>query len=164
MSVEVLKLISVIAYVISGLFLLITIGVFIKFNVREILGEITGITERRAINDIRSHSIEEKRAFFNPSYMQGRTTGRMLRGNSKRLSRPPEGGLGASETLERTSRRTAKLAQKSLKLHETTVLVNDETGKTAILKTDPAENVIHKPEKIAVVTDIIICDTNEIIE
>lgn len=162
MSVEVLKLISVIAYVISGIFLLITIGVFIKFNVKEILGEITGITERRAINDIRSHSIEEKRTFYNPSYMQNRSSDRMLRGNSKKLS----------GSLERTSRRTEKLVQNELNLHETTILVNDETailfndetGETAILKTDPPENVIHKPEKIAVVTDIVICDTKEIVE
>jgi hypothetical protein len=147
MSVETLKMISLIAYVISGVFLLITIWIFVKFNVAEIIGEITGVTRRKAIKDIRNQSSEEKSGFYNPSYASGKGTDRTARDRSGKLSGRMGKAKGASENLDKP----------------TSVLDDNENGKTTVLTIDSRQEGIRLPAQVTVITEIILCDTEEVI-
>ena len=149
MSVETLKLISLIAYVISGVFFLITIWIFVKFNIAEVIGEITGITRRKAIKDIRTQSSEEKKGFYNPSYASGKNTDRTAKGHSGKLSGRTGRTKGHSEKLEQQT--------------TTSVLENEENGQTRVLDVTEMQESLRLPTMVTVVTEIILCGTEEVI-
>lgn len=147
MSVETLKVISVIAYVVSGIFLLITILLFFKFNIKGILWEITGITKRKAIRDIRNQSSEEKPSFYSPHYAKGKNTGKTGRGVSRKLNGLSGRMQGESASVEKT----------------TSLLVNDEYGQTAVLESEGSGEKVRLPGTVKVVYEIIMCEADEII-
>ncbi len=152
MSVETLKLISLIAYVISGIFLLITIWIYVKFNIAEVIGEITGITRRKAIKDIRSQSSEEKKGFYNPSYARGKSTEKTSKDHSGKLSDKLSGKTG------KTKGQPEKLEQLS-----TSVLENEESGQTRVLDVTDLQESLRLPTRVTVVTEIILCGTEQVI-
>ena len=53
MSIERLQSISIISYIIAVVLLLIAIALFFLLDIRRIIGDLTGITARKAIEDIR---------------------------------------------------------------------------------------------------------------
>lgn len=53
MSVELLQIISTTSFVVAVVLLLVSIILFFYFDIKKIIGELSGSTERKAINDIR---------------------------------------------------------------------------------------------------------------
>lgn len=147
MSVETLKAISVTAYAVSGIFLLITIWLFFRLNIKGIFGEITGITKRKAIRDIRNQSHEEKPSFYSPPYAKGKNTGKTGRGTSRKLN-------GLSGKIHGETGNVEK---------NTSVLVDDEYGQTAVLESKGSEENVRLPGTVKVVYEIVMCDTDEVI-
>lgn len=165
MSVESLRLISWGAYALGAIFFLITVYIFFKLDIKGIIGEMTGITERKAINAIRSQSSEEKKAFYDSAYVKGKAVGR----NS---------GKTSGKTIERPA---VKIEDQSIKKTvgnadqggETRALRPEEMLKEPVINVDPVpeesmikESVIQEsrePEKLIVVTSIMLCGTDEVI-
>lgn len=53
MSIELLQTISLISYIIAGVFFLIAIALFFLLDIKKVIGEVSGATERKAIESIR---------------------------------------------------------------------------------------------------------------
>lgn len=182
MTVETLKTLSLASFAISGVFFLITIWIFIKFDVMGIIGELTGVTRKRAIKDIRNQSSEEQSGFYNPSYARGKNTEHTGKGDSRKLSGHLRKGNGASGKLDAQSgkiggasgkldARSGKLDGASEKLQEnigqedqpTSVLIDNDSGQTVVLDVSMLEESMRVPTRVEVVTEIILCDTEEVI-
>ena len=147
MSVETLKTISLVAYAISAFFLVITVWIFFKLKIGEILGEITGITRRKAIKDLRSQSSEEKKGFYQASYAKGKNTEKTGKDGSRKL-----GG------------HSGKIRGNSVNLEPpTTALEVDEGGQTVLLSEAMVEESAKITAEVRVITEIILCDTDEFI-
>ena len=56
MTTESIKKLSEICYILSGVFFLISIILFFALNILKVLGYLTGITEKKAIRNIRSQN------------------------------------------------------------------------------------------------------------
>ena len=52
MTVETLQMLSTVAYVLAGIFLLAAIAIFFLLDIRSVIGDVTGATARKAIRDI----------------------------------------------------------------------------------------------------------------
>ncbi len=57
--------IFIISACLSGVMFVVSVFLFFRFNIIKIIGDITGVTAKRAINDIRSHNVQPrgKKAF-----------------------------------------------------------------------------------------------------
>lgn len=49
MTVETLQMLSTVAYVLAGIFLLAAIAIFFLLDIRSVIGDVTGATARKAI-------------------------------------------------------------------------------------------------------------------
>lgn len=209
MTPELLNNISLVSYILSIFCFVITVIIFFRLNIRGVIGELTGVYERRAIENIRTAAQTEQSKELVPFYMKERSTGKLGKNNSKKLSGRMERQFGASGQLgksgslgksghlgksgplgksghlgksgplgriggRRTSRlsnmtadligQTAKLSGETVKLAETTLLVANEVGATTILSINPVETVLEKAKEVEVLTSIVLCDTDEVIE
>ena len=52
MTVETLQMLSTVAYVLAGVFLLAAIAIFFLLDIRSVIGDVTGATARKAIRHI----------------------------------------------------------------------------------------------------------------
>ena len=52
MTVETLQMLSTVAYVLAGIFLLAAIAIFFLLDIRSVIGDVTGATARKAIRDM----------------------------------------------------------------------------------------------------------------
>ena len=53
MSVELLQILSVVAYILAVVMLVLSIILFFVLNIRKVIGNLSGSTAKKAINDIR---------------------------------------------------------------------------------------------------------------
>lgn len=130
MSVEVLQLLSLIAYVVAGIFLIISIVLFFVLDVRKLVGDISGATARKAIEDIRRQNEQSGDKAYKPSHVnmaRGRLTdkispsGRILQAGSHLNGSP---GTQKFNTVELTAAagETVVLTTELEGANETTVL------------------------------------------
>ena len=54
MSVELLQILSVVAYILAVVMLVLSIILFFVLNIRKVIGNLSGSTAKKAINDIRN--------------------------------------------------------------------------------------------------------------
>lgn len=162
MSVEILKNISIAAYALGTILFVAAIMVFIKFDIKEIFGELTGITERKAVEDIRNKVSAETTGQKPVFYSWGQATAKTGRGKSKKLSGlgellPKTVRLGETAILDKTT-----TSDETVMLDEATMPDEEEMGITVVLdaKKVPAKRTVI----VETLADIRICDTENIIE
>lgn len=167
MSVEVLQIITLILFVLSAALFVISICLFFSFNIPGIIGNLTGITAKKAIQDIQakndnddkvqasySRLIRNKRTEkISGSGFIGRQTGPFRQGKSTRK-------------LGKVWEKTAPLVKKDL--GETVRLDTAEVRETTILSTNIEDVVLLQMNgELPVFTvdvDIILCESIEAIE
>lgn len=67
MSVELLQILSVVAYILAVVMLVLSIILFFVLNIRKVIGNLSGSTAKKAINDIRQKNEMSGRKSYKPS-------------------------------------------------------------------------------------------------
>ena len=154
MTVETLQMLSTVAYVLAGIFLLAAIAIFFLLDIRSVIGDVTGATARKAIRDIRAQNEASGNKAYKPSPVnaaRGKLTAKIS--PSGRLE-PQMAGMGGSPGTEKLS--TMELTAAAETAAETTVLQQpEEVGATTVLSEAEREPAAPKSEeKRAFHTDV----------
>ena len=133
MTVELLQKLSLAAYIVAGVFLLLAIALFFLLDVPKLYGDISGRTAKKAIKAIRQQNESTGNKAYKPSAVnaeRGRLTDKIT--ESGKLRSQTSGlpvSIGtekfATSMLYPQSNETTVLEQPS---GETTVLVNNEVS------------------------------------
>ena len=149
MTVETLQMLSTVAYVLAGIFLLAAIAIFFLLDIRSVIGDVTGATARKAIRDIRAQNEASGNKAYKPSPVnaaRGKLTAKIS--PSGRLE-PQMAGMGGSPGTEKLSTMAAEATTVLTETAaETTVLQQpEEVGATTVLSEAEREPAAPKPEE-----------------
>ena len=145
MSVELLQTLSLVSYVVAGIIALIAVALFFLLDIKKVIGDVTGSTERKAINSIRQQNATSGERLYKPTpenAAKGRFTDEIApRGESlpKTENRQPF----AEENYRTTALTTASEGTSVLDpaLNETTVLSGTAaSNETTVLSGTAASN------------------------
>lgn len=166
MTYEVYRYIFIGGAALAGVMLLVSLLLFFLLHIPAVIGDLTGATARKAIEDIRSQNTKSGDKTYKSSQVnreRGRVTDKMT--PSGRLLRHPSGECGGAMATEKisTSRLNAEaeesfattLLEQPMVSNETTVLTPESIGETTVL----AENQI----TFQIVYEITFVHTNEVI-
>ena len=150
MTVETLQMLSTVAYVLAGIFLLAAIAIFFLLDIRSVIGDVTGA---KAIRDIRAQNEASGNKAYKPSPVnaaRGKLTAKIS--PSGRLE-PQMAGMGGSPGTEKLSTMELTAAAEATTVltetaAETTVLQQpEEVGATTVLSEAEREPAAPKPEE-----------------
>lgn len=176
MSVELLQTLSLVAYVISGVLLVLTIVLFFWFKIPQVVGDISGATARKAIEDIRRQNEETGNKTYKSSAVnqaRGRLTdkisssGRLIR-NTGRM----DAGMGTqkinTDILKADAQRSLQNTQETTMLtqelvQETTLLTQNLAQETTLL-TPEMSHLEKQQSTFTVETELGFCESSELIE
>lgn len=133
MTYEVYRYIFLGGLILACLFLALAVVLFFVLKIPRVIGDLTGATARKAIEDIRNQNEESGTKSYKPSAVnreRGKITEKMTR--SGKLVKHPSAGIGGHITAKIS---TQELDVEMLPADETTVLVNEET---TVLAPEPA--------------------------
>ena len=167
MSVETLQIITLIFFVLSGALFIIAVCLFFAFNIPGIIGNLTGITAKKAIEDIKAKNEDaDKHRVTYSRLIKSKNTEKMSgSGNIGRSTGPFRQGKGTKK-LGKVLEKTAPLGKKNV--GETVRLDTPEVRETTILSTN-IENVTvmqltGELPAFTVDVEIILCESTEAIE
>lgn len=123
MTVELLKTLSLVSFILAGVLFLVAVALFFLLGVPRLFGDVTGSTARKAIENIRQQNAESGDKAYKPSPVnaaRGKITDKIS--PSGKLQQRTA-GIGGSPGTEKIS--TAKLAAQA---NETMVLKEQEYG------------------------------------
>lgn len=127
MTVELLQTLSLVGFLLCGLFFLVTMGLFFWLKIPKVVGDITGATARKSIESIRRQNEESGEKKYKPSFVnvsRGRLTDKISpTGTLQRRT----GRLGGGMVTEKIS--TMKLAAES----EETTILGSGSNETTVL-------------------------------
>ena len=153
MTVETLQMLSTVAYVLAGVFLLVAIAIFFLLDIRSVIGDVTGATARKAIRDIRAQNEASGNKAYKPSPVnaaRGKLTAKIS--PSGRLE-PQMAGMGGSPGTKKLSTMELTAAAEATTVltetaAETTVLQQpEEVGATTVLSEAEREPAAPKSEE-----------------
>lgn len=134
MSVELLNTLSIVSFILAGVFLVLTIALFFLLKIKKVYGDISGSTARREIEGIRQRNVQTGEKAHGPSPVnasRGKTTEKIGRTGKTKKSEPVQ-----------MSGHTAKLSEAA---SETTVLANETTvlgNETTVLSPAASETTV----------------------
>lgn len=153
MDGNILSIVSIISYAVSSLFLLITIILFFKLKIPNIIGELSGRTERRAIEGIRNQSVNDSQKKYASRYLKSANLSRISYSNrlnsSDKLS--PSSKIRRPASMKLENQYTAKL---DMPKDDIDVQQGQEYGETVVLTEFNKEDVVF-------LDDIVICGADE---
>ena len=149
MSVELLQTLSLVSYILAGVFLIVAVALFFLLDVRKLIGDISGANARKAIENIRQQNESSGDKAYKPSPVnmaRGKLTDKISQ--SGRLQ-PRLSGMGGSPG-------TQKFATTDLIPpvgNETTVLTGELSGETTVLTGELAgETIVPTGELVGATT------------
>lgn len=167
MSVEVLQIITLVFFVLSGALFVISICLFFAYNIPGVIGNLTGVTAKKAIEDIKakSENADKNRASYSKLIKSKSTEKISGSGNIGRNTGPFRHGK-STKKLGKVWEKTAPLGKKNL--NETVRLDTSEVRETTILSTN-MENVVlmqwtGELPAFSVDVDIVLCECEVTIE
>lgn len=167
MSVEVLQIITLIFFVLSAALFIISICLFFAFNIPGIVGNLTGITAKRAIENIeaKNENADKNRMTYSRLIRSKSTEKISGSGNIGRATGPFRQGKNTRK-LGKVWDKTAPLKKKNL--GETVRLDIPEVRETTVLSTN-TENVVlmqwtGELPAFTVDVDIVLCESAAAIE
>jgi hypothetical protein len=132
MSVELLNTLSLAAYIIAGVFLLVAVALFFLLDVPKLIGDISGFSAKKAIKAIRQKNENSGEKAYKPSPVnvaRGKTTDEIS--PSGKPQRKTSGTDGGVQTGKLSTAELLKAAQKtafSNTGNETTPLNQGQSG------------------------------------
>lgn len=145
MSVELLQTLSLVSYILAGVFLIVAIALFFLLDVRKLIGDISGANARKAIENIRQQNESSGDKAYKPSPVnaaRGRLTDKISQ--SGRLQ-PRLSGMGGSPGTQKFATTDLMPPAEETSLltadgKETTVLTGELTNETTILSADYSQS------------------------
>ena len=126
MTVELLQTLSMSAFIAAAVFFLLAVAMFFLFNIPKVVGEVTGSTARKAIEEIREQNEKTGNKAYRPSAVnaeRGKVTEKITpsgklehKGKSTRL------GMGTAKLSKKDSAPVAEMPANIPGGNETTVL------------------------------------------
>lgn len=140
MNVELLQLLSLISYILAGVFFLVSVALFFLLGVPKLVGNLTGITERRAIESIR----QQNKDIDKDNYLKNNRTDKITAPNNNAKKR----------SLYEFNMNTEKISTARLNFtsEETTVL-NTSQDETTVLSDNQNETTVLYNGETAVLSD-----------
>lgn len=166
MSVEVLQIITLILFVMSGAFFIIAVCLFFAFNIPGIIGNLSGITAKKAIEDIKAKNEEGGKERISYSRLMKDKHTEKISGSS-RLDRQT-GPFRYGKTTKKKAEKTASLGRKSGETVRLDGVDTVDVRETTILSTNREEvkltQLLDEPPVFTVDVDIVLCGSTETIE
>lgn len=170
-TAEILSLISLISYIISGVCLVLAVFFFIKFNIPAVIGDLSGRTARKSIARMRASNEKAGGQGYKPSAAnvnRGKLTDTMhhadkpataTKGKADASDQRPETGLLAE------NKATAFPVQQTALLEDedaTGMLIDDDA--TAPLYEEPIQPVRRTGgKKLIMLDDVMLIHTDEVL-
>lgn len=157
MSIERLQSMSTISYIVAVVLLLIAIALFFLLDIRKIIGDLSGITARKAIENIRrqnEHTGEKNYKSSPVNMARGRLTDKIS--ESGKLIKNT-GGIGISPKTEKFS--TTELNPES----GNTEILGSVSNETTVLSYPTNETTVLK-QTFSIEYEIGYAESTEIIE
>lgn len=160
---EILSIISLISFIVSGLCFVLAIFFFVKFGIPTVIGDLTGRTARKSIAKMRESNEKSGNKSYKPSTAninRGKITDTMPNSgkkiNNKKISKSNENEQPETELLNTNK---AELNENI----ESTGLLNED-DETALLELSEA-NETEKVGKIKLnmLDDVVLIHTDEVI-
>lgn len=144
MSVDLLQNISLISFIVAGVFLLLSLVLFFLLDVPKIIGDLSGATARKAIESIRQQNEDSGDKAYKPSPVnlsRGKLTDKISQsGHLVHNSNPLGVAVGTEELsqdkINKVGNETTLLSQSG---NETTILSSNET---TILSSGSSETTV----------------------
>lgn len=130
MGIETLQTLSFICFLLSAVFFIVTIAMFFLLNISKVVGDLSGINARRAIENIRNQN-EDISAKSHRS-----EEARIILGNSMSDKLKLSGFQGFAQTSKLSTSRLQREAE------ETTVLSENSSEETTVLDEAVAETTV----------------------
>lgn len=168
MTVEMLQTLSLVGYILSGVFLLLAVALFFILEIPKVVGDVTGATAKKAIENIRQQNAESGDKAYKPSPVKaarGKLTEKILPSGSL----PPQtSGVGVSVGTEKIS--TQQIYQPE---HPETTVLENASGETMVLEntesnkqqqTNGQTSVLSNSNAFSVDVEIDFTESKEIID
>ena len=166
MTYEVYRYIFIGGAVLAGIMLLVSLLLFFLLHIPAVIGDLTGATARKAIEDIRNQNTKTGDKTYKSSQVnweRGKVTDKMT--PSGRLLHNPSGGFGGAMATEKIS--TSHLNAEAEESFATTLLDHTKTSsETTVLSPEVSgETTVLSEDQIAfqIVYEITFLHTNETI-
>jgi len=157
MSVELLQTLSMGGYIASGVFLILAVILFFTLRIPEVIGDLSGATARKAIEDIRRQNEQSGDKAYKPSRVnreRGALTDKIS--PSGRLEKKT-GILGGSVATSKLN--TKQLADEANESSETTLL-QPGAAETTLLQPESAETTLLQGETTVLQPETTILSAN----
>ena len=157
MSIETLQTASTISYIAAGILLLVAVALFFLLDIKKVIGDLTGITAKRAIENIRQQNEQTGEKNYKSSSVnlaRGKLTdkisqaGKLIKNTS---------GIGISPHTEKFS--TTELNPDNGQ----TAILNDSVSETTVLS-NPANETTVLNKEFSVEVEMGFAESSEIIE
>ena len=157
MSIETLQMASTISYIAAGILLLVAVALFFLLDIKKVIGDLTGITAKRAIENIRQQNEQTGEKNYKSSSVniaRGKLTDKISQ--SGKLIKNT-GGIGISPQTEKFS--TTELNPDNGQ----TAILNDSGSETTVLSNAANETTVLNKE-FSVEVEMGFAESSEIIE
>ena len=166
MSVELLQTLSLVAYIMSAVLLVLTIILFFVLRIPQVVGELTGIVRKRGIADIsqQNESAESRKRVVTDAVNKerGRRTDRLT--DSGRLVRATGKMHSGMNTQKISTDILEEDAKKSMQQSRETTLLPQNAGETTELSQLAPDMKENFTQKLAPETTVLAPELNQQIE
>lgn len=160
MTVELLQRLSLIAFIVSAAFFVLTVILFFTLKIPSVIGYLSGTTERKAIENIKKQTEFYGRS--GSSNAKGSFTGKMT--ESGNLSKPTT-DLGMDAGNGSVAAETTLIEQQTACLkNDVLISEKDNIPGTTVIGISSLPNVKNMDLAFKVVYELSFCDSDEIIE
>ncbi len=141
MSVELMQTLSVVAFALAGVMLVVAIVLFFVLNIPRVFGEVSGSTAKKAIEDIRKQNETTGNKAYKPSpvnQQRGKITEKISsHGSSKDKDKNVTVSVGTAQ-LKGTP--AADKSSETVILGNETSVLTSEANETSVLENTSAQN------------------------
>lgn len=105
MSIELMQTLSMVSYILAGVMLLVAIALFFLLGIKKVIGDVTGATARKAIENIRQQNEASGDKAYKPSPVnaaRGRLTDKISESGRLQPRDESYGGSTATTKLDTT--------------------------------------------------------------
>lgn len=167
---EILSIISIVAFVLSALFLVLAIVLWFLYGIPGVIGDLSGRTARKSIAKMREHNEKSGGKSYRPSATnigRGRLTDTMPNSDElkvRKANEQPKDGFAGTDILTSNKAETYNSDQTvPLEGDSVTALLIDENETALLAGTTPRIPKRTGGVKLTMIEDIILIHTEEVI-
>lgn len=161
---ETLSTLSIVAFAVAGVSLVLAIVLFIYFKIPTVIGDLSGRNAKKSIARMRSSNEKSGSKSYRASETnaaRGKLTSTMPGIGDQQKVKKTEGKTTAQEQMPETG----LLAENKASLKEESTVLLDDTEETALLAETPKEPAKRVGGvKLALLEEVILIHTDEVIE